>query len=294
MIDEFRHAPAEAAVKFAQKCFLFPVFIIILMRRKKMKFRRIFEWQFVLQHDLIHRINFDQFMHHLLDHDLLFQRRVELIGQSVITQQCDAADRMIHIRESRDGNDVPRDLLAFFLYFVIVFFFHLEARRKTFEIGCLRYRAEYIVHFTIGRHLIIDRLSVNRKRFTFERRDQEITFFDLDIPLAHLFGIIIRMAVEETPDELSRDIGQLELEIRMRKDRMMPGLVHALRERKMFIGDLIVPHNAFGGITSPRGRDRILKRRREGFRQYYVRFGGEEVVQDVFESLFVFIESIIH
>ena len=53
------------------------------------------------------------------------------------------------------------------------------------------------------------------------------------------------MAVKKTPDELARDIGELELKVRVRKDRVMPGLIYALREWKMFIGDLFVPHDAF-------------------------------------------------
>ena len=87
------------------------------------------------------------------------------------------------------------------------------------------------------------------------------------------------MAVKKTPDELAGDIRQLELKVRVRKNRMMSGLVHALRKREMFVRDLFVPHNTFGGVAGTRRGDRILKWGRKRFGQDNVRRFGEKSIQ---------------
>ena len=83
--------------------------------------------------------------------------------------------------------------------------------------------------------------------------------------------------MQKTPDRMSRNSLDSELEMGMLERRVMPGFVDALCERRMlFKRDRIRLDDAFGRITRARRGDHVLERIGEGVNQPYTKRGIDE------------------
>ena len=69
------------------------------------------------------------------------------------------------------------------------------------------------------------RLLVDVAGLAVERRNERARLVQLDVALTLLLGVVERVAVQERPDELPRDVLETELEVRVLVDGVVTALV---------------------------------------------------------------------
>ena len=176
---------------------------------------------------------------------------------------------MVQVRERRDGQHVARDLLRPLLHGAGELLAPVAARaaREESEVPLRRQRCQQLRQPLVGRLLPPRRPFEHFALGGEHGRNGVLPALNLDVALRDLLGVVERVAVEERPEELPRDVLERELEVRVLERRVVAGLVDRARERVAPLGPrrgLVLGDDPLGRVAGPRRGDDVLERPREG------------------------------
>ena len=261
-VDQPRDAPSKLLVELAPK--RGGARAGRPQRLKDLVLGSFFERDRVLQHGRVERVVAEDFLHHLADDLALLGRRVEGLAEPPVTEQRDSGDRVVQVGERCDRQDVARDFLRALLH-------RASKPRAPVAPGAARKDAEVplpgggrqqlrqapvglllppglpLVDLPLGRAHCWDRIRAG---------------LDLDVALRDLLGVVEGVTVEESPQELPRDVLEGELKVRVLERRVVARLVDRARERVAALrprGRLIFSDDPLGGVAGARRRDDVLE-----------------------------------